>query len=244
MLNSLHSVNGSRTVPATFMDRGNIWPSHTVAAGPQTIDIAPLEEGLLTGAMVATDTGWRKVENIVAGDQVLTFDSGLREVVSVETAQIECQYAPGRQSYVLDVPVGVLGNRRDMKILPSQELVIESDFAEDQFGDPFVLLPALMLLGYKGISKSLLDRKMAAHMLVFEREEVAHVNGAALILCRSNGGQSARCSTIAPRQTSYKRYARQILVEIVKDLRAPRRSAAFDGQDITQIASAIEMRMS
>ena len=111
--------------------------------------------GLVSGTKVATQIGWRPVEAVTAGDQVLTFDGGLQFVTGV-TRQII--WTGGSQSdadtWPLHVPAGALGNREDMTLMPQQAVLVESDTAEAVFGDPFAMIPAAALDGFRGITRT------------------------------------------------------------------------------------------
>ncbi|MEQ8255971.1 MAG: Hint domain-containing protein, partial [Roseovarius confluentis] len=90
-----------------------------------------VKSGLISGTKVATGMGWRPVEAIAAGDKVLTFDGGLQTITKVSrvglwSGQDHCP----RQFWPLEVPAGALGNREVMRVLPGQNIMVESDAAE------------------------------------------------------------------------------------------------------------------
>ena len=140
--------------------------------------------GIVAGTKVATNVGWRPVEAIIAGDKVLTFDAGLQTVIDVRRQVL---YASATMvpmdNWPLYVPAGALGNRADMQILPGQNVLIESDTAEDMFGDPFVLMPAAPLEGYNGISRLALSARVEVVSLHFAQDQIVHANIGALFLC-------------------------------------------------------------
>lgn len=143
------------------------------------------EDGMLAGTLVATDEGWRPVEGIVAGDMVLTFDNGMQPVRAVHRIEIARAAVPAHKAFVMFIPAGALGNRKDMLLLPSQEVIVESDRAEIDFGEPFVLIQSLLLEGYRGIAKTQITRDLTVHMLTFDNEQIVHASGATLIACRA-----------------------------------------------------------
>lgn len=51
------------------------------------------------------------------------------------------------------IPAGALGNCVEMTVLADQGLMIESDAALDQHGDPYAIVPALSLVGVRGITR-------------------------------------------------------------------------------------------
>lgn len=140
--------------------------------------------GIVAGTKVATAVGWRPIEAIVAGDKVLTFDAGLQTVIDVRRQVL---YAAATMvpmdNWPLFVPAGALGNRADMQILPGQNLLVESDTAEDLYGDPFVLMPAAALEGYNGISRLSLSARVEVVSLHFAQDQIIHANIGALFLC-------------------------------------------------------------
>ena len=140
--------------------------------------------GIVAGTKVATALGWRPVEAIIAGDKVLTFDGGLQTVIDVRRQVL---YAAATlvpmDNWPLYVPAGALGNRADMQILPGQNVLIESDTAEDMYGDPFVLMPAAALEGYNGISRLALSARIEVVSLHFAQDQIVYANIGALFMC-------------------------------------------------------------
>lgn len=143
-------------------------------------------QGIAFGTRIATTIGWRPVEAIAAGDQVLTFDHGMQPVQRVEHRMLWAGASTSRADWPLLVPVNVLGNRQEMVLLPGQSVLIESDLAEESFGDPFVLIPASVLDGHGGISRVRPSSRVEVVSLHFAREEVVFANAGAMFLCGSN----------------------------------------------------------
>lgn len=140
--------------------------------------------GIIAGTKVATAVGWRPVEAIIAGDRVLTFDAGLQTVIEVRRQVL---YASATlvpiENWPLHVPAGALGNRAEMQILSGQNVLIESDAAEDIYGDPFVLIPAAALECFNGISRLALTARVEVVSLHFAQDQIIHANIGALFLC-------------------------------------------------------------
>ena len=148
-------------------------------------DFALREDGLLSDSLIATDTGWRPVHAIEPGDMIMTFDNGMQPLVSNHRLTLPLDTLPAHKRFVMDVPAGALGNRKPMQLLPCQEVIIESDMAEDHFGDPFVLIQALMLEGFNGVHRQPIADDLTIHMLTFGQEQVIHCSGAALVSARA-----------------------------------------------------------
>jgi hypothetical protein len=143
------------------------------------------EDGLLPGTLVATGTGWRKIETLQPGDMVLTFDNGMQPVTRVHDLTIPQHALPEHKAFIMIVPQGVLGNRRRIELLPLQEIIIESDFAEETYGDPFVLIQALMLDGFDGIHRAPIKGDLRVFMPTFQQEQLVHTCGMALLTARA-----------------------------------------------------------
>ena len=149
---------------------------------PYQSDHTLREKGLLSGTLVANPNGWVSVDTIAPGDMVLTFDNGMQRVAAKHHVTLERGAIPLNKAFTMFVPKGALGNRKDMRVLPMQELIVESDRAETLFGDPFVLMPAYLLEGYRGIHKQSFDDDLQVFVLLFETEQIVHTNGGLLAL--------------------------------------------------------------
>ncbi|WP_339108152.1 Hint domain-containing protein [Thioclava sp. GXIMD4216] len=141
-------------------------------------------EGICAGTLILTELGWRTVESLQAGDAVMTFDHGYRPVRKIARG---LSLAGGADcpdhGHVMHVPVAALGNHNPMVLQPDQHVMIESDLAEEAFGDPFVLVPAAALEGYRGISAAQSAQRLSVYTVQFADDEVIYVNGAGLVHC-------------------------------------------------------------
>lgn len=140
--------------------------------------------GLLAGTKVATAMGWRGVEALAPGDQVLTFDRGLQPLVEVtrQTFWVADMMAPAAYASV-HVPAGALSNSVDLELLPDQGVLVETDAACDAYGDPFAVIAASALVGYRGISRVPPRTQIEVITLIFARAEVVYAAGGALAHC-------------------------------------------------------------
>ena len=110
--------------------------------------------GFLAGTHVASNLGWRPVEALTTGDKVLTFDHGMQEIVALERESIqpgEGDLAPARCPLL--VPRDALMNRVPLWLMPDQGVLLESELVADAQGDPFAVVPACALEGYRGIRR-------------------------------------------------------------------------------------------
>ena len=181
-----HGVMGEphkRGVVASFHERGDVWPepSGTVFDGS---DQPAGMSGLLAGTAIATENGWRAAEMIVPGDHVLTFDYGLLPVRDVRIAVAPPEGAWHRADrLVLEVPRGALDNHWPFRVLGAQTVMVESDLAEALTGDPFLLMTARRLIGYRGITPVAAAPSDMLVTLMFDDDQIVHVSGSALMLC-------------------------------------------------------------
>jgi hypothetical protein len=140
--------------------------------------------GLLAGTNVASNLGWRPVEALCAGDKVLTFDHGMQTIVEVvrETVHLD-DGAIDPTRCPMHVPRDALNNRVPMWLLPDQGVLLESDLIEDHQGDPFAVVPASTLDGYRGICRLHPDNNLQLVTPRFEQDEVIYLEGGLLGFC-------------------------------------------------------------
>ena len=140
--------------------------------------------GLLAGSQIASAMGWRAVEALAPGDLVLTFDNGLQPLIELrrDTFWVADMMLPAAHASVL-VPAGALGNSKDLELLPDQGVLIESDAACDAHGDPFAVVAAKALVGYRGITRIAPRTQVEVITLVFADEQVIYADGGALVHC-------------------------------------------------------------
>jgi hypothetical protein len=143
------------------------------------------EDGLTKGIQVLTAEGWQRVERLVPGDRVMTFDNGPQAIVRIHTATISRSGLPAHKAFVMRVPAGALNNDAPLRLLASQEVLIESDVAEQATGDPFLLVPAVLLNGYRGVETEAIDDDVEVFMLTFRDEQIVQVEGGVLAACRA-----------------------------------------------------------
>nr|WP_322866705.1 Hint domain-containing protein [Aquicoccus sp. G2-2]MEA1114010.1 Hint domain-containing protein [Aquicoccus sp. G2-2] len=144
--------------------------------------------GIAGGTRVATSMGWRDVAALQEGDMVLTFDGGLQPVSAVIRRRLwdgrgQCPKA----FWPLAVPAGALENAKSMMLLPNQGVMLESDVAEDIYGDPFALVPAAALDGLRGIERVLPNDPIDVVCLHFESDQVVFAEHGALLFCPAGG---------------------------------------------------------
>jgi hypothetical protein len=167
---------GAGRVLASYMDRSGAW-----SGGDEG---SPITDGLVAGTLVATATGWQPVEDLRAGDMIVTFDAGMQPLRRITRATLGTR--PGdlpRIARPLSLPKGALGNRREMVLLPGQPILIETDRAEELYGDPFTLIPAVALAGHRGIATAVPQDEIEVWFLEFETDQIVYVEGTVLAHC-------------------------------------------------------------
>ncbi len=140
--------------------------------------------GLLAGTHVASNLGWRPVEALAVGDQVLTFDHGMQVITGLQrdtlvagSGAVTALRAP------VYIPADALFNRAPMWVMPDQGVLIESDLLEQQFGDPFAIVPACTLDGYRGIERVRPGARMELIRPQFSGDEVIYAEAGAMAYC-------------------------------------------------------------
>jgi hypothetical protein len=167
-------------------ERGDVWPveAETLRLARGRNSFGMIAEGLLAGTLIATEMGWQDVRDLQPGDRIVTFDNGMQPLRALrESVLMTGGEQTPRLTWPLHVPSGALGNRSDLTLLPEQAVLIETDVAEDLFGDPFTLVVAGGLEGYKGISRAAPAREMRVYTLEFAGEEIVYANGTTLLHC-------------------------------------------------------------
>lgn len=132
--------------------------------------------GFMAGTHVASNLGWRPVEALTVGDEVLTFDHGMQPVVELGRETLLLSEEPlDAMLCPLLVPRDALNNRVPMYLMPDQGVLIESDLVEDVQGDPFAIVPACALDGYRGIQRLHPGARMELIVPRFARDQVIYL---------------------------------------------------------------------
>jgi Hint domain len=142
------------------------------------------QSGFIRGTHVASNLGWRAVETLSVGDKVLTFDHGMQTITDIQRQSQDWQGRKiSKTQLPLLVPCGALYNRRDMWLMPDQGLLIESESTQDSLGDPFAVIPASALNGFRGIERAEPNERPDVSILAFAQDEAVYVEGGMLAHC-------------------------------------------------------------
>lgn len=154
-----------------------VWlaPERSEVAGPSVV-----AEGILARTPIATPNGWIAAESLTDGAFVLTFDCGHQPVVQTRTQDIAD--APP-ELWPLQVPAWAMDNREELLLLPEQRVLIEADLAEDMYGDPFAMIPARALEGWRGIARCRPPETGSVINLRFARHQVIYASRGVLLSC-------------------------------------------------------------
>ena len=152
----------------TFQRSDESWPGAIMA------------EGIFGSTLIATNKGWVPAATLTAGMPVMTFDAGEQALFSV---RLHALGAGPASLWPLLVPAWALDNRDPLLLLPEQKLLIESDCAEMQFGDPFALIPAAALEGWRGVSRLRPEPGTTVVTLGFDMPQVVYANRGTLLAC-------------------------------------------------------------
>lgn len=147
-------------------------------------DFSFVSDGVLYGTRLATPEGWRAVEHLGPGDHLLTFDGAPSGIVGMQSAVVTGRpqdWPPDR--WPLLVPPGTLGNTEVLRLLPDQPVLLDCDAAERLFGDPFALLPAFALSGWRGIAPVAPALAERVFTPILSTDEVIYAEGGALLWC-------------------------------------------------------------
>jgi Ca2+-binding RTX toxin-like protein len=134
------------------------------------------------GSLILTDRGERRVEDLSAGDRVLTRDNGYqvirwigRRELSAADLALRPEFAPVR------IARGALGNQlpeRDMMVSPQHRMLICGAAAEMFFGEHEVLVAAKHLVGQAGIGQVTPQDGISYIHMLFDRHEIVRADGA------------------------------------------------------------------
>lgn len=136
------------------------------------------ERGLQVGMPVATPQGWRIAGALRPDDLVWTPDGPPQPIRWVRRGSVVALRA------VL-VPEAALGNPGPLVLLPGQPVALDLDAAADVYGDPVVLVPALALVGWRGIGTCRVGPAPVLQ-LGFARRQVIYAGPGLLLGCEGD----------------------------------------------------------
>ena len=164
-----------------------------------------LRNGFVPGTRFATPDGWRQVETLKDGDQVMTFDDGYQPLVAVEHRVVTLSPS----ALPMMVPPNALGNTEQLVLMSDNAVMVESDLAETLCSDPFALIPAHTLQGAMGICEMAAPKEIEVFQPCFDDEQLVYVSGSALVRCPRPGEGSYLSGMLGDEDMSRHRYPLQ-----------------------------------
>jgi hypothetical protein len=144
-------------------------------------DIETIIPCFTLGTMIQTDCGAVAVEDLRAGDLVLTRDNGLQPLRWVGRRDLslpELMANPDLQPVRIACgTINGVGPDREMLISPQHRVLIESARAELMFGDAEVLVASKHLLGLAGVKRVLPSAGVSYIHILFDQHEIVESDG-------------------------------------------------------------------
>ena len=142
-----------------------------------TVNFSEIENVIVCftrGTMIVTEDGEKTIEDLVAGDMVMTRDHGLQELrwIGSRVVPAKGNFAP------IMIKAGAMANDRDLLVSPQHRMVVEGWKSELLFGEREVLAAAKHLVNNDTIYVKEGDEVEYFHML-FDTHEIVFANGAA-----------------------------------------------------------------
>ena len=161
---TFYLANGQRVFTPTDGQvlQSGTFVSSTFVTTQGSLDVGDLIPPCFTaGTMIGTPDGARPVETLAAGDLVTTLDHGAQALrwVGRRTVDGMGRFAPVR------FEAGVIGNERPLTVSPQHRVLVRGWRAELHFGQPEVLVPAVHLVGARGVVRVPVERVEYFHLL-------------------------------------------------------------------------------
>jgi hypothetical protein len=192
-----------------------------------------LVDGLPASLQLSTPDGWVEAGALVAGDAVLTFEDGQVPLRAVHRSR-QAAWVPSAFWPVI-LPPGAMMNDRALEILPGQMVLLESDLAEDEYGEPFVMVPALALVGWNGIRRCAPRETEVVH-LQFDTPQVIFAGGSLFVGCGGHGQTAANLFRGDGLITLRLAEARRLVTDLIAEGNRAARIAARHGSHYAAFA--------
>ncbi|WP_244961232.1 Hint domain-containing protein [Paracoccus sanguinis] len=134
------------------------------------------------GTRIATDRGQVAVEDLRAGDLVLTRDRGMQAIRWIGSRRLSAADLAARaQMRPIRIRRHALGTNipsADLLVSPQHRVLVRSKIAQKMFGTPEILVAAKQLCEIDGIEVARDVTEVTYYHLMFDRHEVVISNGA------------------------------------------------------------------
>lgn len=134
-----------------------------------------------SGTMIETPHGYRAVEDLNAGDLVITADNGPKPIkwAGVKTlSQVDLLMVP--ELLPIRIKAGALGKSvpaQDLLVSPQHRILVRSRVAQKMFGANEVLVAAKQLLQLDGIDVETGAQQVKYYHFLFDQHEIVFANG-------------------------------------------------------------------
>lgn len=124
------------------------------------------------GTLIATRRGAVPIEELKAGDEVITMDRGFQKIrwIGSTTVPAEGRFAP------VVIRRGAMGNERDLRVSPQHRMLVRGWHVELMFGKPEALVPAKALINDETVFQLEGGNVDYFHMM-FDRHELVYAEG-------------------------------------------------------------------
>ena len=126
----------------------------------------------VSGTRILTPKGEIAVDDLKAGDQVVTMDHGMQQIRWIGS----CSRAATGTFAPIRFRKGVIGNTRDLLVSPQHRMLVKGWQAELLFNEPEVLVPAKALLSDYGVTHQSGGMVTYFHIL-FDKHEIIYAQG-------------------------------------------------------------------
>ncbi|MDC0736813.1 Hint domain-containing protein [Cognatishimia sp. SS12] len=134
------------------------------------------------GTLIRTKKGDIAVEDLIAGDQVLTHNGHARRLVMNMRRELQATHlADNPKLRPIRIVAGALGGglpKRDLLVSRQHRMLVQSRIAERMFGTSETLVSAIRLTALPGIFVDTEAESVAYHHLLFDQHEVIFAEGA------------------------------------------------------------------
>lgn len=124
------------------------------------------------GTLIATREGSKPIEELKAGDELITMDHGFQKIRWIGSTTVP---ASGSLAPVV-IRKGAMGNERDLRVSPQHRMLVRGWHVELMFGKPEALVPAKALINDETVFQ-LEGGKVDYFHVMFDRHEVIYAEG-------------------------------------------------------------------
>ena len=157
-----------------FGAAGTITPTYD-ATGPSSTFVLPC---FVSGTQIVTARGLRKVEDIIAGDLIVTRDHGVRPVAWAGGKFLSADYLAEHPEFApVQIRAGAIGNRRALSVSPQHRILMRGQQHDVMVEDGLNLIPATALVGYPGVERFCPKQGVTYHHLLFADHEIVFGDG-------------------------------------------------------------------